>query len=125
MIKKMTLAALSVLVLGGCSDSKETRDKSAPDMKCGASKCGANMFDGSAALAKKKKNILSQMRDDDTRKDCVLASVSTKALYDCVRDAHTGKLSTKCGVSSSVDVKEAVMKCGADMDMSKIGDSKE
>ena len=126
MIKILSLALLSVLILGGCSDSKEARDKKAPAMKCGSGKCGANMFDGNSALAKKKKNMLSQMRDDDTRKDCVLSAVSTKALYNCVRDAHTGKLSTKCGVSEVESGKEAVMKCGADMDMSKPSlDSKE
>jgi len=78
-------------------------------MKCGAGKCGANMFDGNSALDKKKKNMLSQMNDDDERKDCVIGSKTTKALYDCVRSPLTGKLSLKCGSGK----KESAMKCGA------------
>jgi len=98
-----------MLVLGGCSaqESKEGQKK-VTDMKCGAGKCGANMFDGSAALGKKKANILKQMDEKDTRKDCVLNAKTTKELYDCVRDENTGKLSLKYEGSK----KKAAMKCG-------------
>jgi len=94
-------------------------------MKCGAGKCGANMFDGNAALVKKKKNVTIQMRDDDPRRDCVAKASSTKEVYDCVRDPKTGKLSKKCGVgkcgdamketSPSSSMKCGAGKCGADM----------
>jgi len=110
MNKTMLVSSLALLVLGGCS-SQEVKDKEkkVTDMKCGAGKCGANMFDGNAALAKKKSNILSQMIDNDTRKDCVIGATTTKVLYDCVRDPKTGKLSLKCGSGK----KEPIMKCGA------------
>lgn len=110
MSKTMLVSSLAILVLGGCS-SEEPKEgkKTVKDMKCGAGKCGANMFDGNAALAKKKNNILSQMREDDKRKDCVLSSKTTKTLYDCVRDKKTGKLSLKCGS----DKKPSAMKCSS------------
>lgn len=75
-------------------------------MKCGAGKCGTNMSDGNSALLKKKKNILTQMSESDSRKDCVLKAKTTKAVYDCVRNAETGMMSLKCG--SKADA----MKCG-------------
>jgi len=111
MIKKLAASSLAILVLGvsGCSSQEPKEDKkTVTDMKCGAGKCGANMFDGSAALAKKKSNILKQMSVDDKRKDCVLKANTTKALYDCIRDPKTGKLSLKCGSNK----KEPAMKCG-------------
>ena len=110
MVKKATIAALTLLVLGagGCGEKKE-ESSNVPGMKCGAGKCGANMFDGNSALAKKKKNILAQMAEEDGRKDCVISAKTTKALYDCVRDPISGKLSLKCGSEK----KEAAMKCGA------------
>ncbi len=109
MIKGYAVIIMSLIVLGGCGDKDQDRgQKGASDMKCGAGKCGANMFDGNTALANKKKNILSQMRQDDPRRECVLKAETTKAVYNCVRDPRTGKLSTKCGT----DTKEPVMKCG-------------
>ncbi len=102
-----------------CGDKKE-ETSSAPGMKCGAGKCGANMFDGNSALAKKKKNILSQMRKDDPRKDCVAKATTTKATYNCVREPGGEKLTMKCGVGKcgagvsvpKVKKKESSMKCG-------------
>ena len=111
----MTTAALTVLVLGaaitGCSEKKEEKS-SVPGMKCGAGKCGANMFDGNSALAKKKKNILKQMREDDPRKDCVISALTTKDTYNCVREPKGKKLILKCGSEKSQN-KEPDMKCGA------------
>jgi len=110
MNKTLLVSSLSILILGGCTTQEpQEGNKTVKDMKCGAGKCGANMFDGNTALTKKKKNILSQMREDDERKDCVIAARTTKALYDCVRDPKTQKLSLKCGANK----KEASMKCGA------------
>ena len=45
-----------IMLLSACSD-KEERDSrtTRSHMKCGAGKCGANMFEGSFALVKKKK----------------------------------------------------------------------
>lgn len=110
-----TAIAFVVLSLVGCGEKQEERSVSG--MKCGAGKCGANMFDGNAALAKKKRNILSQMRDDDSRKTCVLEAKTTKVLYACIRDPKSNKLTTKCGSNKcgeSMDqtVQES-MKCGA------------
>ncbi len=105
----VVLAALS---LDGCSD-RDDRPKNSAEagstMKCGAGKCGANMADGNSALMKKKMNILSQMREDDTRRDCVTKAQNTKALYDCVRNPETGRLTTKCGNTTM----PGSMKCGA------------
>lgn len=83
-------------------------------MKCGAGKCGANMFEGSSALMKKKKNILSQMDAKDLRKECVMKAQTTKAVYDCVRDTTTGRL-----IRTETSVKEregtdTSKKCGAE-----------
>jgi len=121
-MKNLVATSLAVLVLGvsGCSSQESKEDKkTVTDMKCGAGKCGANMFDGNAALAKKKKNILSQMRDDDTRKDCVISASTTKETYDCVRDPKTKKLILKCGSSKdkskTTDMKCGTGKCGSSM----------
>ena len=94
--------------MNGCGETAE-RDsqRSASDMKCGSGKCGANMFDGNAALIQKKKNILSQMQEKDSRKECVIQAETTRTLYDCVRNPSTGKLTV-----TDKD-KEAPMKCGA------------
>jgi len=99
------------LLLSACSDEKKIAKSTAPGMKCGAGKCGANMFDGNAALIKKKKNILAQMREDDPRKNCVKSAKSTKAAYDCVRDPKTHIMTLKCGVS--IKPQKSVMKCSA------------
>jgi uncharacterized low-complexity protein len=121
-MQKIVLISLSffILILSGCGEKKE-ETSSIPGMKCGAGKCGANMFDGNSALAKKKKNILKQMRKDDPRKDCVINAKPTKATYNCVREPNGEKLTMKCGVGKCGDSmnkvpskkEEPVMKCGA------------
>ena len=113
------ILVILLLIFIGCGEKKE--ETSAPGMKCGAGKCGANMFDGNGALAKKKKNILSQMRENDPRKDCVIKANTTKEAYNCVREPGGNKLTMKCGVgkcganmSKPKPVKEEpAMKCGA------------
>ncbi len=122
---KLNLFAKSIIFIGalvftvGCNSDGKDEDKSSlteGGMKCGAGKCGASMVDGNTIVAKKKKNILSQMRKDDPRKDCVLKAGSNKALYDCIRDPKTKHLTTKCGMgkcSNSTDKEEITMKCGA------------
>jgi len=108
---------LAALLLTGCSGKKEESDKTSlteSGMKCGAGKCGASMVDGDTVLAKKKKNFLSQMREDDPRKTCVLEATTTKSLYDCVRDPKTNRLTTKCGTGKCSNASsEIIMKCGA------------
>ncbi len=108
---KYLLAIVLVLFISGCEvkDVKEGESSLEGGMKCGAGKCGANMFDGNSALEKKKKNILTQMRDDDSRKACVIAAKTTKEAYDCVRDKDSGTLSDKCGMGDGT----SVMKCGS------------
>lgn len=106
-MRLMMLIFLAIFFLGGCGEKQQSERQSS--MKCGAGKCGANMFDASSALGKKKANILSQMAEDDERRDCVIKANTTKTLYNCVRNPKTGKLSLKCGGN----VKEEVMKCGA------------
>ncbi|MGB5964029.1 MAG: hypothetical protein WBF77_01205 [Sulfurimonadaceae bacterium] len=98
----------------GCSSDRESapkEEKTGGGMKCGAGKCGANMFDGNAALVKKKANITAQMREDDPRRDSVFKAATTKEVYDCVRDPKTGKL-TKIW-RGDVKTGTAPMKCGA------------
>ncbi|UCN00231.1 hypothetical protein LCX93_12020 [Sulfurimonas sp. SWIR-19] len=105
-----------VLFISACSDEKKVAKSSAPGMKCGSGKCGANMFDGSAALVKKKKNILAQMRQDDPRQDCVKNAKSTKKMYDCVRDPKTHIMTLKCGegkCGTAMPQPKPTMKCGA------------
>ena len=112
MLKSLLFALTILLAFSGCGE-KQDKKSSAPAMKCGAGKCGANMFDGNSALVKKKKNILSQMRDNDSRKDCVKKAPTTKELYNCVRDPNGHKLIMKCGTSKCGDkMKKPVMKCG-------------
>ena len=107
MIKKLLLCSVVLLTFTACSQEKVPKGTQSTQMKCGAGKCGANMFDGNSALTKKKKNILSQMREDDTRKDCVIRAKNTKEAYDCVRSSKTQKMSLKCGGAKTT------MKCGA------------
>lgn len=105
---------LTSLLLISCGDKKEA--KSTPGMKCGAGKCGANMFDGNSALAKKKANILRQMREDDPREACVKSATTTKDAYNCVREKDGKKLTMKCGAGkcgTSKVQEESAMKCGA------------
>ena len=85
-------------------------------MKCGPGKCGASMVDGSAVLVKKKMNILKQLKEDDTRRDCVLGATTTKELYACVREQKSGRLSTKCAADNtkqSPEKEAPAMKCEA------------
>lgn len=109
---KYFILVVFVLLLNGC-DFKKVEDGDSPKdatMKCGAGKCGANMFNDNAALVKKKKNILSQMSEDDNRSDCVKKAKTTKKAYDCVRDPDGKKMINK----PSKSMQEApVMKCGA------------
>ncbi len=113
------LLIVFVLVFIACGDKKQ-QGSTAPGMKCGSGKCGTNMFDGNSALAKKKKNILKQMRKDDTRKECVLSAKTTKAAYNCVREPGGNKLTMKCGTgrcgtdvpAPEIKKKESSMKCG-------------
>jgi hypothetical protein len=115
MLKKYLLIVTSLFMLLGCSDSKpDEMMSSGGGMKCGAGKCGANMFDGSFALAKKKKSLLSQMRDDDKRKGCVVRAQSLKVAYDCVRDEESKRLTLKCGANIT-EVDSGGMKCGGAM----------
>lgn len=94
-----TTALLAALVaLAGCSDQKKaSHTPTAGGMKCGAGKCGANMVSGSSELAKKQRSILTQMSADDPRMGCVMNAQTVEAVYDCVRDPETGRLTTKCG----------------------------
>jgi hypothetical protein len=96
---KLTLTItllFTVLLLSGCTDKEKTESLTENGMKCGPGKCGASMVDGSAVLVKKKMNILNQLAQDDTRRECVLNAMTTKELYACVRVEETGRLSTKC-----------------------------
>ena len=124
MFKSLMVLGLLLLVFSGCSDAeKKAKGSASSGMKCGAGKCGANMFDGKGALAKKKKNILSQMRKDDPRKDCVISAKTTKEVYNCVRSPETNKMTLKCGAGKCGNEKNQkkmpAMKCGA----GKCGDS--
>ena len=111
---RLGLPIIIVLLLSACSDEKEVKKSSVGMSKCGAGKCGANMFDGNSALAKKKKNILRQMREDDPRKDCVIKAKNTKEAYRCVRNPLTKRMSFKCGTSEMQQItKEPTMKCGS------------
>jgi len=96
---KSTLAhtlLFTLLLMSGCTDKEKKESQTQGGMKCGADKCGTSMVDGSAVLVKKKMNILNQLAQDDTRRDCVLKATTTKELYTCVRVKKTGRLSTKC-----------------------------
>ena len=109
------IGLLVSLVLSNCTGEKK-ESITEGGMKCGPGKCGASMVDGSAVLIKKKMNILDQLRVDDSRRECVLSSTTTKELYDCVRVAETGRLSTKCASDNTKKApnKEApAMKCEA------------
>jgi hypothetical protein len=119
----MTITLLATLLISGCSDKEKKDSLTEGGMKCGPGKCGASMVDGSAVLVKKKMNILNQLADDDSRRECVLNSMTTKELYDCVRVDKTGRLSTKCSADNTKQapkketssMKCAPGKCGSDM----------
>jgi len=88
----LLILSASMLLLTGCTDKEKEKSLTEGGMKCGAGKCGSSMVDGSAVLVKKKMNILDQMKKEDKRRDCVLKAKTTKALYNCVRDPETGRL---------------------------------
>lgn len=113
MKSKILLASLLTLTLAftACNNKEKEESITEGGMKCGPGKCGASMVDGSAVLVKKKMNILNQLREGDTRRQCVLEASSTKALYNCVRVEKTGRLSTKC--SSDNTTQEEAIKCEA------------
>ncbi len=112
---KSKLLLYSLLTLGltfsACNNKEKKESITEGGMKCGPGKCGAAMVDGSAVLVKKKMNILEQLKEDDSRRECVLAADTTKALYNCVRVEETGRISNKCN-SNNVKDKNS-MKCEA------------
>ena len=114
-LKTLLILTSTILLLSACSGEKQKESITEGGMKCGPGKCGASMVDGSAVLVKKKMNILNQLREDDTRRDCVLNAITTKELYTCVRDQENGRLSTKCAADNTkAPEKEApAMKCEA------------
>ncbi len=131
-MKQLVWLSLVVLIfLGGCDFRKVDKggDVLGGGMKCGAGKCGANMFDGNTALAKKKNNMLSQMREKDSRKECVKNAKTTKEAYDCVREPNGHKLTTKCGNGKCGEAEPAMKcgdgKCGASMQKQKPQPKKE
>jgi uncharacterized low-complexity protein len=106
------LVFITLFSFSGC-DFKKVEEGNAPKqsaMKCGAGKCGASMIDDNSVLNKKKKDILAQMRLDDTRKDCVKSATSTKNMYNCLRDKDTKRLTKKCAAEMKCG---GAMKCGA------------
>lgn len=106
----------TLLLLSGCTDKEKKESITEGGMKCGPGKCGASMVDGSAVLVKKKMNILNQLAEDDSRRECVLKAMTTKELYACVRAEETGRLSTKCAADNTgkIPKKEIpTMKCEA------------
>ncbi|CAA6815835.1 MAG: Unknown protein [uncultured Sulfurovum sp.] len=123
---KSTLTVIlfsTLLLISGCTEKEKKESITEGGMKCGPGKCGASMVDGSAVLVKKKMNILNQLAEDDSRRECVLKSITTKELYDCVRVEETGRLSTKCSSDNTKQapkkeissMKCAPGKCGSDM----------
>ena len=112
LITLSTLALLST-IFTACSGEKQKESITEGGMKCGLGKCGASMVDGSAVLVKKKMNILEQLKEDDSRRYCVLKANTTKDLYACVRVEKTGRLSTKCSVDNVKEKSKEAMKCQA------------
>jgi len=115
------LTITTLLLFTGCTDKEKDKSLTEGGMKCGAGKCGSSMVDGSAVLVKKKVNILDQMKKEDKRRECVLKAKTTKALYNCVRDPETGRLTIEDttkrfkAVEKKAPRKEsnATMKCAA------------
>lgn len=121
--KHIFFTCFTLILFSACSGDKQKESITEGGMKCGPGKCGASMVDGSAVLVKKKMNILKQLEEDDDRRECVLSAITTKALYDCVREEETGRLSTKCASGNtkqapkkeSSTMKCAPGKCGSSM----------
>jgi len=121
--KHLLIAGFSLILFSACSGEKQKESITEGGMKCGPGKCGASMVDGSAVLVKKKMNILNQLSEDDSRRDCVLGAITTKELYACVRVEETGRLSTKCAADNTQtatkkgvsDMKCEAGKCGSSM----------
>ncbi len=111
---KKTILSLSLLTITllftACSDKDKDKSLTEGGMKCGAGKCGSSMVDGSAVLVKKKMNILDQIGKKDKRRDCVLKAKTTKALFNCVRDPNTGRLTIKDSSDAFVAVKKKAAK---------------
>jgi len=112
-LSKLIILSSTLLLLTACTGEKQKESITEGGMKCGPGKCGASMVDGSAVLVKKKMNILDQLKVDDTRRDCVLKSNTTKDLYNCVRVEETGRLSTKCSADNIKEKEAKAMKCEA------------
>jgi len=110
-IKYIITTTLTLMLITACSGEKQKESITEGGMKCGPGKCGASMVDGSAVLVKKKMNILNQLREDDTRRECVLDATTTKGLYACVRVEKTGRLSTKCSTDNVKQKEKEAMKC--------------
>ncbi len=117
--KHIFITLFILVCMAGCTTEKQKESITEGGMKCGPGKCGASMTDGSAVLVKKKMNILNQLREDDNRRECVLAALTTKELYACVRVQETGRLSTKCNTDHTKNVPNAMKcetgKCGSSM----------
>ena len=110
-LKTFIILSTLLLTLTSCTGEKQKESITEGGMKCGPGKCGASMVDGSAVLVKKKMNILNQLKEEDTRRECVLAAKTTKTVYDCVRVEETGRLSTKCSSDNIKKKSEEAMKC--------------
>jgi hypothetical protein len=118
-----TLLLFTLLLISGCTDKDKNESLTEGGMKCGPGKCGASMVDGSAVLVKKKMNILSQLAETDSRRECVLKAMTTKELYTCVRVEETGRLSTKCDAEKTGQIPKKELptmkcepgKCGSSM----------
>lgn len=108
MYKNILFIVCCLPIFVGCSEQKNAQKEVPAAMKCGVGKCGASLADSSSTLAKKKNNILNQMREDDPRKNCVLEAKTTKELYDCVRSPITNRLTKKCG---NISKEKSTMKC--------------
>lgn len=109
---RLNILILSTIILLGCTPQESEESVEKGGMKCGAGKCGASMVDGSVLLVKKKMNILNQLEKEDSRRECVLNAISTKILYDCVRDKKSKRLSLKL-VKEKMETEKGVMKCQA------------
>lgn len=114
--KHILFTCFTLILFSACSGEKQKESITEGGMKCGPGKCGASMVDGSAVLVKKKMNILNQLKEDDSRRECVLKAITTKELYSCVRVEETGRLSTKYAadnIKKAPKKGQSTMKCEA------------